>query len=312
MKYKIDEQFHGWRLDKFLNKKLTESTRSQIKKRILAGLIEVNGKKATAHRFLKARDLVEIKKETASRPADVLKKPPKENQNAGILKKIKILDQKDDWLIIYKPANLLVHPTKTSAEKTLVDWLMKKHPSIAKVGEDPNRPGIVHRLDKETSGLMVIAKNQKMFEHLKSQFKKRLITKKYYALIYGRPDSLEDEMSFRVGRSAQSGAMAAHPFNSTLGKSALTEYEVIKTSPKYSLVDVSPKTGRTHQIRVHFLALNHPVVGDPLYKTKKYKPAKIVRMFLQAYYLSFEDLNGDKLEYKIALDGDLDDFFKKL
>ncbi|MFZ5364807.1 MAG: RluA family pseudouridine synthase [Patescibacteria group bacterium] len=312
MKYKVSEQFNKWRLDKFLNETLPEVTRSQIQKKIQSGLVLVNGKKPAVHQFLKTGDNVEFKEEKVKKAISKVKKVFQKDMSKELFKKIEIIDDKDDYLIINKPADLLVHPTESSQEKTLVDWLMKKFPKLKNIGDDPSRPAIVHRLDKETSGLMIIPKTQAAFHYFKKQFQDRLIAKKYYALIYGKLDTKEDSIAFRIGRSSNKGAMAAHPFNSDLGREALTQYEVIKEYNKYSLLDVSPKTGRTHQIRVHLFALSHPVVGDPLYKSKQYKPADIGRMFLESYYLKFTDLQGNEMEYEIDLKEELNNFLRKL
>jgi len=312
MKYKATKQYNGTRLDKFLAQMMPEITRSQIKKKIQSGLVLINKKMPTVHQFLKTGDIVIVKEEKVKKAVIKVKKVFKKDKSKELLKQIKVIDDKDDYLIINKPTNLLVHPTDKNEPNTLIDWLIKKYPELRKIGEDLQRPAIVHRLDKETSGLMVIPKNQQMFEHLKSQFKKRLIEKKYYALVHGQLDTKEDLISFRVGRSSQTGAMAAHPFNSSLGKEALTQYDVIKEYKKFSFVDVMPKTGRTHQIRVHFFALGTPVVNDPLYKSKKFKPVEIENMFLQAYYLKFTDLQNNEMEYEIDLEKKLNNFIQNL
>lgn len=311
MKYKISKNYNKWRLDKYLAEMLPETTRSQIKKKIRSGLVLVNGKKPTVHEFIKIGDKIELKEEKVKKAAKKIIKVFTKNHSKELFKQIKIIDDQPGFLVIYKPANLLVHPTETSEEKTLVDWLVKNFPKLKKVGEDPSRPAIIHRLDKDTSGLMVIPKSQEMFDYLKSQFKTRRVFKKYFALVYGQLENKEDEIAFRIGRSSTKGAMAAHPFNSEMGKEAMTRYEVIKEYNKYSLLDINPKTGRTHQIRVHLFAINHPVVGDTLYKSKKIKPAEINRMFLQAYYLKFTDTQNNEMEYQIDLEDDLNNFILK-
>jgi len=311
MKYKISQDYNKWRLDKFLAEMMPQTTRSQIKKKIQSGLVLVNDKTPTVHQFIKTNDVVEVKKEKAKKTVTKVNKIFQKDESKDLLDQIEIIEDKDDYLIINKPINLLVHPTEKKEKYTLSSWLVKKYPKLKNVGEDPARPAIVHRLDKETSGLMVIPKNQKMFLHLKKQFQKRQIEKKYYALVYGQLDTKEDSIAFRIGRSSKKGTMAAHPFNSKLGKEALTQYDVIKEYKKTSFLDVKPKTGRTHKIRVHLFALNSPVVGDPLYKSKKIKPIEIARMFLQAYYLSFEDLQGNKMEYEIDLHEELNNFLTR-
>lgn len=225
----------------------------------------------------------------------------------------------DDYLVINKPAGLLTHGAPHIKEETLADQLLADYPSIKKVGEDPYRPGIMHRLDKLASGLLVIAKNQTAFDHLKQQFQKRLITKIYTALIYGRIKRDEGEINFPIQRSRKGYKMAALPLTTkgeptADGRRAITEFVVEKRYINYTLLKVKIKTGRTHQIRCHLSAYGHPIVGDDLYDTKKTreknKKLNLGRLFLVARELSFKDLSGQTKTFKIDLPPELKEFLK--
>ena len=226
-----------------------------------------------------------------------------------------------NFLIINKPAGLLVHGADHIKEPTLADQLLKKYPKLAKVGEDPCRPGIVHRLDKQVSGLMAVAKTQTAFDHLKKQFQDRTIIKIYTALVYGKIEKDEDKINFPIQRSSKGHKMAALPFTTKgkltkEGRQAITEFEIIKKFINYTLLKVKIKTGRTHQIRVHLSAYGHPVVGDNLYSTKKTreknKKLNLGRIFLTATELSFIDLNEKQQIFKIDLPEELKIFLQQI
>ena len=212
---------------------------------------------------------------------------------------IKIIYEDTSLLVINKPAGLLIHTTtskRASTEETLVNWLISKYPDIRKVGENALRPGIVHRLDKDTSGVMVIAKNQETFEYLKSQFQNGLIAKTYRALIFGSPKNdtgvIEGVISLKPGTTKHTVHKGKMP------KPAVTEYRVLERFENVSFIEVYPKTGRTHQVRVHLASIYHPVLGDKLYGSKTSKKLfipKLNRQMLHAYKIEFESPNGKKL-----------------
>lgn len=227
----------------------------------------------------------------------------------------------ENYLVINKPAGLLVHGADHIKEPTLIDQLLSAYPRLTRVGEDPKRPGLIHRLDKLVSGLMVIAKTPESFDSLKKQFQKRTIAKYYTALVYGQIAKDEDEINFPIKRSSKGHKMAALPLTTKgtvniTNRRAITEFEVAKRFISYTLLKVKTKTGRTHQVRVHLSAYGHPVVGDDLYGTKKTKiknkKLKLERIFLVADKLSFVDLHGEKKEFKIKLFPELKIFLKQL
>jgi 23S rRNA pseudouridine1911/1915/1917 synthase len=191
--------------------------------------------------------------------------------------KIPILYEDKDVVIINKPAGLMVHPDGRTKEKTLVDWILKKYPKTKNVGEplvleDGTklvRPGIVHRIDKDTTGCLIIAKNKKAYEFLKEQFQERNVHKVYHAFVYGDVKEDRGMIDRAIGRSpndfrkwtAQRGARGDL-------REAVTYYKVLKRKNDTTFIEAMPKTGRTHQIRVHLTAINHPIVHDELYATR--------------------------------------------
>jgi len=212
------------------------------------------------------------------------------------------------FLVLDKPPGLLVHPTKYQKSNTLVDWLVQKYPEIKSIGSE-QRPGIVHRLDKEVSGLMVIARTEQYFAHLIDQFKRKKVRKDYTALVWGHPPQDKGIIDLPWGRTTE-GKIVAVKYRKGIKqeKEARTEYETIESFGQYTLLKVSPLTGRTHQIRVHLKAINCPIVGDAKYG-KKQGPDRI---FLHASYLSFYDLTGRKREFTSQLPDKLKQFLDSL
>lgn len=291
----VDAENAGKRLDVFLAEELVaDLTRSGIAKQLKAKKGRVNGKVASVHQFLKTGDLVEFdmpQKQTAKEAAvEIADVAP-----------LKIIDETPEYIVIDKPTGLLVHPDVHHAQGTLVDALVAHDPKIAKIGEDPSRPGIMHRLDKEVSGLMVIAKTQDAFDSLKKQFAEHTVDKRYIALVHGELRQDEGDIKFRIARSTSKGRMAAHPEGEEVGRAAWTHYKTLKRYHNASLVELNILSGRTHQIRAHMLAFSHPVIGDPLYK-RRLEDRKIVapRLMLQSVHLSFKDpTSGETRTYDL-------------
>jgi len=302
-KITIKQSDEGQRLDKFLVEKLESLSRTQIQKMIKNGLILINAKKVPAHYLLKTGDEIKISDSNVKTENEaVAVEEPKIN--------LEIVYENDDYMIVNKPAGVLTHPTEKNEKNTLVDAILEKYPPIKKIGEDPRRPGIIHRLDKEASGLLVVAKTQNAFDHIKKQFKEKTVKKEYIALVHKPMEKNEGLIDFPIER-AVNGKMKALPKTfkkekQTAGKMAITEYEVIKNYKNYALLRINIKTGRTHQIRVHFNAIGHPIVGDSLYfKNKHREKIKLNRLFLHSSVLGFYDLNNKWVEYNLKIPPEL-------
>jgi 23S rRNA pseudouridine1911/1915/1917 synthase len=233
-----------------------------------------------------------------------------------MINQIFLIYKDKNFLAVYKPANVLVHPIKCkTGQPTLVDWILKRFPKIRNVGDDPKiRPGIVHRLDKDTSGVILVARNQKYFEYLKNLFQNQQIKKTYLALVHGKvePKTGIIEKPIRL----KPGTLKRTVWKGKLEKKAITEYRVLKWLKYntlftivnkvlyFSLVRVTPKTGRTHQIRVHLSSIGHPIVGDSLYGPKT-NPLNLKRPFLHAESLEFSSENKRRIKIETELPMDL-------
>ncbi|MFA5935569.1 MAG: RluA family pseudouridine synthase [Patescibacteria group bacterium] len=285
-RFDITAQNAGERLDVFLTTEFPEMTRSLIAKLLRNGAGKVNGTKASVHRFLKEGEVVEFDDAVSKNKNQPEKKPVVQKP----LPKLKIIRETADWLVINKPSGLMVHPDANVEIGTLVDLLVAHDPAIAKIGEDPSRPGIMHRLDKDVSGLMVIAKTQDAYDHLKKQFAEHSVEKHYLALVHGEVSHDEGDITFRIGRSSRGGRMAAIPTGSKEGKAARTHYKVIKRFRGAGLVELEIFSGRTHQIRAHMHGLGHPVMGDSLYILRQTdRNVTVPRLLLQSIVLGFTD-----------------------
>ena len=298
----ISAEHKGERLDKFLTQTM-EASRSQIQRLIKQGGITINGETVKAGEILSVGDLVfypEVELETHVK-----------NETAPVLN---VLYEDDDLLVIDKPAGLLVHEAlKDEHRATVVDGLLERHPEIADVGDDPTRPGIVHRLDKDVSGLMVIAKTQAAFDSLKNQFQNRTIKKEYLALVYGSLTKEANTIDFKIARSKVKGRMVARTGEQD-GKDAITQYDVLTRFSTATYVSVRILTGRTHQIRVHFQALGHPLVGDKLYKVRgmKFREIPLNRVFLHSHALTIRLMNGEEKSFTTPLPEDLQTLLRTL
>lgn len=221
------------------------------------------------------------------------------------MSKINILFETENYLVAEKSAGLLVYlPQGAKQEETLHDMVWEKLNFKAK----DERSGIVHRLDKDTSGLILIAKNPNAQEKLKELFLKRTIEKKYVALVQGKLEPENGEIKIPLGRASKDRLRVVPK---EMGKESVTSYKVLKYYPKnnFSLVDIGLKTGRTHQIRVHFGSIGHPVVGDPKYSRKR---DDLNRQFLHAKSLRFIDpFNTKEVFVESELPEDLKNFLLK-
>lgn len=214
-----------------------------------------------------------------------------------------ILYEDADLVAIAKPAGVMTHPDGHSTEETVSDWFAKEYPASREVGEMqrlPNgteiaRPGVVHRLDRETSGVLVLAKTMEAHAHLKAAFQNRDAKKTYFAFVYGVPKERKGIIEFSIGRSRKDFRLrSAQPRAKGTLREALTRYEVLGDSGTHSLLRVAPETGRTHQIRVHLKAIHHPVVCDPLYAPNQKCDLGFNRLGLHAYSLDIPLLHGGR------------------
>lgn len=231
---------------------------------------------------------------------------------------MKIIFENKDLLVIDKPARIIVFPERKTEKKTLIDFLLKKFPSLKNVGKPP-RYGIIHRLDKDTSGILLVAKNNKTLDFLQKQFKERKVNKKYLALVVGNIKTNQGKIDTLIGRAPKNRKKQKVYLPLTpeaKGKSlrrAITEYKIIKRFRDYTLVEVVPKTGRKHQIRCHLAYLSHPIAGDKIYGFKSQpEPEGLDRQFLHANFLRIKLPDGKEIEFKSDLPKDLKKILKKL
>ena len=220
-----------------------------------------------------------------------------------------IVYEDDDVLAIDKPAGLLVHPDGKSDEYTLSDWVVQTFPQTASVGESIEtdddvieRPGIVHRLDRDTSGIMLVAKTKKGFSVLKEQFQERGIKKIYYAFISGTPQHSRGLIHKPIGRSISDFRQWSAERNARGEKrDAVTRYIIKESGQGCSYVQAMPETGRTHQIRVHFKSIRHPLLGDVLYGDKKPNTLGFTRVALHSHSVEFINTEGVQVRAEAPL-----------
>lgn len=269
------EEKGGKRLDIFLKEHFSNLSRSFIQKLIQQGEVTVNEKKEKSSYLLKKGDEIKIIIPAQEKVAILPERLP-----------VDVVFEDEFLLVVNKPAMMVVHPTLPAQRGTLVNFLLYHSSKLSQIG-GPLRPGIVHRLDKDTSGLMVIAKDDTIHLALSMQFKKREVKKRYLALVRGTPRIPEGIIDVEIGRSPASGIKMTE--SGKLAREAITEYRVLKSWGKWSLLELSPLTGRTHQIRVHLRVLNCFLLGDRLYGGKMGKdfPLPVKRAMLHAKSLGF-------------------------
>ena len=305
---KIEPENAGARLDLFLTGLYPDISRSKLQAAIKDGRILLNGKPAKPHTFLKTDDEIAM-------PAEKTVAPPAATKLQGRQDiPFAVIYEDDKLAVIDKPTGLLVHPTVQGETETLAHALVGRWPGLAKVGEAPERPGIVHRLDKEASGLLVVAKTKKAFAALKAQFQEHSIEKEYAVLVNGRPPKEADTISLTIGRSAAGNRMAARAEAlDENDRPAITHYRVEEYFNGATLLSVRTETGRTHQIRAHLHALGSSVAGDPLYHIKRGPVVASPRLFLHCRRLAFKHpKTGQRVEFTSPLPADLESTLKKL
>lgn len=298
------------RLDIFISEK-TGITRSQVQKLIKDGLVLVNNKiENQNYRIRLNDDIVLYKSEISKKQEQILIPEPIP---------IKIIYKDEDIAVVDKPAGMVVYPAAGYSRGTLLNALAYQCKKLATVG-GPLRPGVVHRLDKDTSGVMVVALNDKAYYALVEQFKKRTINRKYVTLVYGNIKEDSGEIEMKIGRAVSDRKKMST--RTTRGKEAITRWRVIKRFGAATLIEAKLGTGRTHQIRVHFSAIGHPVIGDKTYGKKieievkvegKRKTIIFPRQALHAETLGFiHPKTKEYIEFSSPIPEDMEECIKNL
>ncbi len=267
----VSENDAKLRLDHFLAKRLPQYSRSRLQQLIRNGFVRLNGASTRPRQIVRAGDKIDVRES----PVEQIETRPQRIP-------LDILFEDDDLIVINKPAGLTVHPGAGQREHTLVNALLSHCTTLSGIG-GKERPGIVHRLDKETSGCLVVAKNDLAHRELSRQFADRTVEKIYLALVAGKLRKPAGVMEERIGR---------HPVHrqrmsvtTKRGRTAKTEYRVVRSNEEASLIECRLHSGRTHQVRVHLHHLGHPVLGDKVYGARLVK--NFPRQMLHAWKLAF-------------------------
>lgn len=296
----------GERLDKWLAVQLPDRSRSEIQRWIEAGLVTRKGRVLKASSRVAPGDEITVEIPPSPQDYEALPEPIP----------LDVIYEDNDLLVINKPAGMVVHPGAGNQHGTLVNAVLYRCPDMEGVG-GVLRPGIVHRLDKDTSGLILVAKNDQAHRALQAQFKAREVEKIYQALVYGIVNPPTGEISAPIGRDTRDRKrMTVVP--SALGRPAVTRYETLETyktagGKRLTLLACRPLTGRTHQIRVHLAHIKHPIVGDAVYAGRRKPPIPCARQFLHAYRLTFRlPATGQEVTFTAPLPPDLQAVLTKL
>ncbi len=307
-----NQQCSGERLDACLARlQPLQTTHGRLSRGAYAALIEagrvlLNGRPASPRVVLKAGDRLEVGEPLPDG------RPPLPDALTP-----RVLFEDEGLIAVDKPAGLPVHRAPGVRTATLADWLAETRPAIRGIGEDPSRPGIVHRLDKDTSGVMVVAKTADTYWKLKALFHSREIAKTYLALVAGTPKDDAGVITAPLSRSPVSGRLTAlRPGQAAAGRlrEAETAYAVLERFPEGALLEVRPRTGRTHQIRVHLASIGHPIAGDRLYRQKissQAFPETPPRHLLHAAELTFT-LDGTPYAFEAPLPADFSAFLARI
>jgi 23S rRNA pseudouridine1911/1915/1917 synthase len=304
IRFEVRVEDGGDRLDRFLALGMPDRTRSYLRRLIVEGLVEVDGRPVTKAGFaIDSGMQIEV----------LLTKSESEIPAAEEIE-LSVVHEDDQILVLDKRAGMVVHPGHGNRRGTVVNALLGRDTVLASAGS-PERPGIVHRLDQGTSGLLVVAKTDPAYHRLASAFAERRVDKRYKALVWGRPVDSEGTIERSIGRSRVHRVKMTT--SASRGRSAVSEYRTLESLPGFALLEVRPKTGRTHQIRVHLLSIHHPIVGDTRYGGRPYRglqdpvKRKAVREFdrlaLHASDLSFEHPgSGVQVHFHASLPSDFE------
>lgn len=285
----------GERLDVFLAGRRSDLSRSRIRKLIDDGLVTVDGKPGKPSTRLNVGQTITLELPPPS---------PAELQPWDV--PLSVVFEDNDLIVIDKSAGMTVHPAPGNEHRTLANAILSHAPDIEGIGGE-RRPGIVHRLDKDTSGLIVVAKNERAHARLSDRFKSREVSKVYLALVVGHPSPPEADIDAPIGRHPHDRQRMAIV---STGRPAITRYRIVTSYSRSTLVEARPRTGRTHQIRVHLASVGHPVVGDATYG----RPVEgLSRQFLHAFRLAFaHPASGENIRFTAELPCDLRSYLDRL
>lgn len=301
--YIVEPDKTAERLDTFLSLQ-ADLTRSHVQKLIRDGLVTVNGSVEKPGYRVRVRDSVALMIKDEPREVLIPENIP-----------LDIIHEDDSIVVVNKPAGMVVYPAAGNRSGTLMNALAHRHDSLCSIGA-PLRPGVVHRLDKDTSGLIVIAKDNRAYYRLVEQFRGREIEKRYLALVYGYLKDDTGEIVKMIGRSASDRKKMST--RARRGKEAITQFSVVMRFAAATLVTVKILTGRTHQIRVHFASTGHPVLGDRTYGRKSsvrsgQKEIKFPRQMLHAQYLKLKHpITGEFMEFEAPVPEDMEKGIREL
>ncbi len=296
MRLNVAPDQEGERLDALLAGHLGSRTRAQ--RLITAGQVLVDGAPARKGHKVRAGEVLDVDDSDVREPMDLGDGPPAPHE---------VVWEDEHLLVVDKPAGVVVHPAAGHESGTLVQALAGRAAGGG-VGGDPNRPGVVHRLDRDTSGLLVVAKSDAMLRALQAALQARDIDREYVALVEGRPPALTGTIDAPLGRDRR--VRTRHSTDTDAPRAAVTHFEITEALPAYTLLRVRLETGRTHQIRAHLLAIGHPVAGDP-----EYGHAGLLgleRQFLHAGRLAFtHPVTGERIDLTSPLPQDLADALER-
>jgi 23S rRNA pseudouridine1911/1915/1917 synthase len=283
----VPREAAGARLDRFVASLSAVGTRAEAERLLVAGAVRVDGELRPKSHRLQGGEVLEVEL-----PDQVDRSLEAEERE------LKIAYEDEHLLVVDKPAGLVVHPSAGHGQGTLVNALLER--GIAG-GDVPERPGIVHRLDRDTSGLLVVARSQEAYERLQELIRDRRLDRRYLALVRGRPRSRTGRIEAPIGRDRHDPLR--HSLDTETPRDAITHFEVLELLPAHALLSVRLETGRTHQIRVHLQAIELPVVGDPVYGVPD---PELRRQFLHASRLSFpHPLTGEAVDVESPLPEEL-------
>jgi 23S rRNA pseudouridine1911/1915/1917 synthase len=285
------------RLDRYVAQTVPPLSRSRVQQLIAEGLITVNGARVKASYRLQQGDEIMVRIPPVEKIELVPQRIP-----------LKVIYEDEDLVVVDKPAGMVVHPAHGHHDGTLVNALLARYPELPV--DEHNRPGIVHRLDKDTSGLIIAAKSEDARRNLQRQFKEGVVEKSYLALVEGKVEPERGVIDAPIGRDARRRKRMAVVRKG--GRESVTEYRAIEYLGDYTLLEVTPRTGRTHQVRVHLAFIGHPLVGDKVYGYRKQRLG-LRRHFLHAQRLGFHlPSSGEYVALTSELPHDLSEVLDRL